>query len=397
MLDDALPEADAAAVEAQLLARGAFTSVQWLLDCGALTFAGYEDWRRGGLPTLEAAVACDRDQLLARLRGAEAAARALKLVAEPQPFYSWGDESGRELRPSRDAELARLLGGRWLRPQDAPQLDLFMDGGAAGSENELLQALAERQWRIAEDSYQQLCQLAPDNPHLGGYETLLLYGRHMGANAAVEDYEEELDALETEIAPLARDLLRDRARDYLALAWQRLATAGVAGEFDPQQPKRHPSFAWARAGDWPRVIESLRAVDGFETRPLLLARLATALWQTRRREPALLVWCHLFEVAPEFAEESAEDDRGPLAELWRDFGELPEELSAEHFSPWLLLREPGLAHHFEGTEFPTPRGRATAAVCRLLALRARGEPETAARQALQAEAPALLKIYLGDA
>lgn len=394
-----LPPLDLPAIESQLQQRGACTAVQWLLDCGELSYGAYEAWRRGQVDSLEAALDGDRAQLLQSLREAESCAAALKLASDPQPFFSWG-ESAAELCLSRDAELARLLAQRWLRPQDLPQLDLFMDGAAAGAENALALHLGERQWQRAQESYRRLCELAPDNPSLGGYEMLLLYGQHLQseppAGVSATELAEEQAALESEIAPLARDLLRGRAGDYLALAWRRLAEALPAARFDPHQPRLHPSHAWAQIPDWARTVDSVLAVPGYPEHPLLLQRLALALWHGRRREAALLLWAHLCELAPADAEEALETQAPPaLHSLWREFCEL-EELPVALFPAWLLLCEPGLAHHFHKAEFAVPGGEAVNAVRGLLQVRARKEDEVAARKHLQARSPALLKIYLAS-
>ncbi len=388
---------DLQTIEHELRHKGSFCPLHWLLDCGLLPYGQYELWRQGQLDSLEPAIGCERGPLLALLQGARQLAQKLKLVAEPQHYHDWRPEhAGRELRLSRDRELTELLGQRWLRPQDAPQLDLFMDSGAASAENALIDQLADRHWAAAEEAYAAFCSIAPNNPGLGAYETLVLYGKHLAALPDVDaaSAAEELSGLAEDIAPLARDLLGARARDYLAPAWQRLAR-GLPTAFDLTQPELHPSHAWAQIPDWPQVIASINAVADYREQPELLRRLAEALHRCQQAEASLLVWGYLFERFAEAAEDAVETQAHEgLRQLWQHFADSEEPHPPAHFAAWLLLQQPGLVHRLDGAEYPVPAGAAAAAVAELLRCRSRGEDEVAARTALQQLSPGLLRAYL---
>ena len=58
------------------------------------------------------------------------------LKREPQDFYGW-DESGGRLQASDRRERHEALSYHWLRPDDLPQQDLFMDNTAVVAENRL--------------------------------------------------------------------------------------------------------------------------------------------------------------------------------------------------------------------------------------------------------------------
>ncbi len=392
-----LPPLDLQVVEQQLLNKGAYSPLHWLLDCALLPYSAYEQWRYGEFESLEQALACDRQALLERLQDAERCAQALKLVNDPQPYFHWQpDQACRELTLSRNGELARLLAQRWVRPEDASQLDLFMDSGAAGAENELADCLTNRRWQAAETAYHQLCEIAPNNVHLGSYETLVIYGKHMDSQPpAAEELAEELAGLEADIAPLARDLLRAQAQDYLAPAWRRLAAVLPKETFDARNPSLHASYAWAQIPDWAQVIGSIEAVADYHQQASLLQRLAHALWHSRRREAALLLWGYLFELAPEQAEQAM--DAHPIAALapiWQDFTDVEPPQPLEYFPAWLLLREPGLAYHIDKSAYPVPSRKAATAIKDLLQIRAEGGDQVKARERLQAINPILLQQYL---
>lgn len=394
---------DLQTIEEQLLQKGAFCPLHWLQDSGLLPYGDYERWRYGALDTLEQAVSCERDTLLALLQGGQRHAQSLKLINDVQIYHDWRpDHAMRELTLSRDRELARVLSQRWLRPLDAPQLDLFMDSGAANAENELIDQLAGRHWALAEAAYGRLCEVAPNNTQLGGYETLALYGKHITAKPDIDtadinasELADELAGLEEDIAPLARDLLRGQARDYLAPAWQRLARNLPTQTFDPQQPTLHASHAWAQIPDWPRVIESVEATPDYPLHVELLQRLALGLAYGGRQEVALLLWAHLFELAPEQAENSVDTQAiTPLRQHWQRFSDSDEPHPLAHFPAWLLLQAPGLVHHLDTTDYPVPKGEAFRACAALLRTRAEGGDEVPARAALQAINPGLLRAYL---
>lgn len=391
-------ELDIQTLQQQIQHKGAFCPLQWLLDCGLLHYHDYERWRYGALATLAEAVTCKGDALLKLLQKGQEHARALKLVSEAQVYHDWRpDQAARTLTLSRQRELAHLLGQRWLRPQDAPQLDLFMDSGAASAENELADHLAARQWNRAEAAYAQLCEVAPNHAQLGGYETLLLYGKHIAASPAIDNaaLDDELAGLEQDIAPLARDLLCAQARDYLAPAWQRLAQSLPVDIFNPTQPARHASYAWARIPDWPQVVASIEATPDYAEHAELLHGLAQALYALGRQESALLLWARLCEQAPEQAEQQL-DARAfaPLHAHWQQFSDSEEPLPLSLFPAWLLLREPGLLHHLDEGAYPAPCGEGFRASAALLRSRVEGVDEMLARQALQALSPALLRVYL---
>jgi hypothetical protein len=394
-----VPEIGLPLVEERVQETGAFSVVQWLLDVGVLPYRRYEAWRHGELPDLETALAQDRDALQAHLAALESHARALELVNTPETFYHWQPEwAEHALTLSRDSTLAERLAQRWARPERTPQLDLFMDSGASVAERALQHALAGHNPDAAENARSRLCGLAPNHPGLGDYESLILYSRHIAEHPDVEGAEvaDELAGLDEEIAPIARSVLGERARDYLVPAWRRLAHALPRERFDPHHPRLHASYAWARIPEPDGIRDSVTAVADYASHTPLLIRLALALDHQRRNADALLVWARCYEHDPEAAREAIEQSGpGRLRQRLRAFDDLDVGLAAEDFPAWLLLQAPSLASH-DGDErgLPTPTGAAFATVRTLLRAHASGADEMPSRAWLKAHAPALLELYL---
>ena len=112
-----------------------------------------------------------------------------------------------------------------MKPQDVPQLDLFMDNTVVVTENQLRDALSSRQFDPARQQLTKLSKLNPEHPQLGCYQDLINYGRHCQSNSDIDQQQiaAEMAGLQQEVLPLARDVLGQSARDYIAFAWRRLA------------------------------------------------------------------------------------------------------------------------------------------------------------------------------
>ena len=98
---------------------------------------------------------------------------------------------------------------------------------------------------------------------------------------------ELLERMEREWVPAASTLLDARRRDFLAPLWGNIARALNSAPFDPGNPKRHASRAYREGFDWERMRRSVVAVPGYESEPVLLARLAEAHWRLHDRANAI--------------------------------------------------------------------------------------------------------------
>lgn len=392
------PALDLISVEDRVREFGAFNVIDWLLDNGLLPHERYEAWRRGELPHLESALACPAAALAEHLDHLSGHARRLGLVNDPVRYYCWRpDQAQRPLSLSPEATRARRFAQNWARQIDVGQLDLFMDSGAEVAENALREALAGHRIEEAAQAYERLCGLAPNHRHLGGYDDLLVYCRHLEAEPSpqAQACAAELAGFEAEIVPLARDLLGARARDYLAPAWRRLAAALPDEWFDPASPECHASHAWLQLPEPAAARASIEAVSGYEREPVLLLRLATSLRLQRQPAAALLVQARAIEREPETAREGSGPNGDPaLRRHLEAFDDLEEAPDPADFPAWLLLQAPGLLEPLERPELPRPSGAAFEAVLDLLRARATGADEVAARERLRAASPALLRLEL---
>jgi hypothetical protein len=250
---------DIANIDQYLSQQGRFCLIGWLLSQNYLHYADYESWRYGQLDYLDNALLIDREALAILLSDTTKYCGSLGLCSESQVFYRWECQHRVALNASKQPEYHQQLTQHWLRPQDLPQLDLFMDNSPQIIENELRDTLSGRQFDRAELLLKQLVELNPTHPHLGAYQDLLNYGQYMQSNPNIDaaSLEGELEGLKKEVLPLAEEVLMTQARDYLAFAWRRMANNLDTIPFNPQAPQLHPSFALAQIPDWPAVQQCL--------------------------------------------------------------------------------------------------------------------------------------------
>lgn len=389
------------AIDSQLMELGCFSPIEWLLNSGHLHYEAYEQWRQGDVGYLEDIVSLPHEQLAEQLQEVEVFSGQLGLTNEPQDYFCWQREgASQQLSLCREPQLSALLSKRWFRQQqDAPQMDLFMDNPAVVTENRLIDSLGDRQWNEAQRCLDLLYQQSPGHLHLGHYEGLVAYGLHTlePIETDLAAIEEELTGLESEILPLAKQLLRQKARDYLAPAWQRVAEAMESLPADSGPSALHASYAWEKLQNWPRVKSSILDKQSADTDPQLKVRLATAYCYLQQREQALLCWCHLFHLDEDFAATQIEKfpDR-QLINSWQLYADLEAEPPLSHFPAWLLLQERGLLHHIDSGWLHKLNDPIFKTVLNLL--KARHQDNTAEemgwRKELQLLSPLHLRAYL---
>lgn len=391
---------DIGAVDRFLVEHGSFTVLDWLLAEGMLAYADYAAWRDGNRETLDEALLlapADVDHLLAEV---DRHGHALHLAAEPRDIFTWSTSHPEPLKVSKRAEAHRRLVQQWRRANPAPQFDLFMDNAASVAENRLCGMLSGLRFDEATRDLNALSRLDPANKSLGHYQDLINYGRHLQTPAPADapGLRAELDGLDQEVQPLARVLLAANARDYLTLAWQRLARAlkELPAQEDPDG-RLHPSYALAQIPDWEAVRQCLETEPRLLQRPRWLQRLARACRATGRQEAGLLWWLVRIDRHPHDTASALEHCDDPvLTRLFNDFlglqNRLRIELPESGFPGFVLLRRPGLVHYL-GTVAPLERPETTLMV-RLIEARRDGKDEIALRKALGEIDLGLLAMYL---
>ncbi len=384
-----------AELEKYLSQQGNFCLLDWLLQQDLLSYSAYEAWRYGQQEFLESSFEIDQEKLLEFIAQTELQGRALGLVGEPHDYTAWISGGQKLLKASKTLSVHQGLTQHWLRANDVPQLDLFLDNTAVICENEIQANLAGRQFDAAQKKLQQLTQLNPKHVKLGSYQDLINYGSHMLASATinVESLAAEVNALEEEVVLLARDILGSNARDYIAFAWRRLGISAQGVAFNPLHPKLHVSYMLTQVPDWSAALLALAQEPSLFTSAALLQRFAMCHERLQNTSEALIAWCLLFECDANLAEVAVESKISPrLWALWEDFWDINDGGAKSFFPAFILVKNPGLVHHLH--KFPRLSSSSTGAMIELLKVFMAGGEEIQSREAVQNISPALLRLYL---
>jgi len=406
-------------VDTQILEQGAFAPLEFLIDSGRLLHSDYESWRRRQIDSLDDVLMGSKTKIRAQLDAAIGYARSIGLVEQPQTFYAWvsssnaGGASGRgssldpieePLRISTDAALNKLIAGRYVPAQSAPQMDLFFDNPVVALTNGIARALSARNLGETQRQLDRLYAQAPNHADLAAFDRLLEALGHL--DQPVVHARQELEFL-TDITPTAKRLLSWEARDLLAPLWQQLADALKTQPFLPAEPNLHGSFAFLQALNWAAAGAAVQAEPAWWSHPDLCLRLATSSFYQQRRTDSLTAWFHLCWRAPEQAAEALGNPRQPdtgIKAQWQRFLDSEEDLPSgspdlaltpADFPAWLLLRDPGLTLQL-ARDLPTgitPAEEHYRCVHRWIDARRaqRTDEEMALRKTLQARHPGLFR------
>jgi hypothetical protein len=388
---------DIATVDSQISQQGQFCLLDWMLDKNFIPYADYESWRYGRISYLDTCFALTEEDLLRLIQQAQQSCSELKLSSEPQEFYPW-DSRREPLQISRDLQRHQHLAARWFARRDVPQLDLFMDNSAAIAENQLLDHLANRQFRLAQEALQRLTRLNPQHARLGGYQDLINYALHCDTQSQIEEeaLAPEVWGLDQEVTPLARELLGVKSRDFLAFAWRRLAQNLTQVPFSASEPELHRSYAYLQIPDWQALCRCLEQEAHLYDSPILIARLAQAYLQCQQVNAFYCLWGILFERYAEAGEQMI-GQQGLLTEKWDQFLAFDDEWPAEYFLGFLLIQQPGLLNVLDNLPvlqkagIQNPVNRITRD---LLHARLTEADEKPHREALKNASPVMLSCYL---
>ena len=390
---------DIATVDSQVSQHGQFCLLDWMLSENFIPYAAYEDWRYGRVATLDTAFTLQDDDLQRLLERALQTCRELKLQAESQTFFPWDGAQRSALSLSENAQRHESLATRWTARKDVPQMDLFMDNSAAIAENQVLEALANRQFEAAGAALQRLTKLNPRHSKLGGYQDLINYGLHCVSSAAIapENLAAEFQGLDQEVAPLAGELLGNRRRDFLAFAWRRMADNLRQKPFSLTEPELHCSYAYWQIPDWQALVNCLEQEPQLFESPVLMARLAQGFLQCQQVNAFYLLWGFLFERFAEDAERLIGQQGELLVEKWDQFLAFDEDWPAEHFLGFLLIQQPGLVQVLDNLPLlqrVQSNNSVNRAAVELVRTRLAEQDEREAREALKKVSPIMLSFYL---
>jgi hypothetical protein len=397
-------------IDTQILEQGAFAPLEFLIESGRLIHGDYESWRRREINSLDDVLMGSKEKIRTQLESAAGYARSIGLVEQPQTFYAWAsgaaDHGDEPLRLSVDAQLHRLIGGRYVPAQNAPQMDLFFDNPVVALTNGIVRALSARNLDETQRQLDRLYAQAPNHSDLAAFDRLLAALGHL--DRPIDDPRRELAFL-LDITPAAKRLLGWEARDLLAPLWRQLADTLWSQAFAIGEPNLHRSFALIQAQDWPGASDAVHREPQWWLHAPLCLRLAQSCFYQQRRSDALTAWFHLCWHAPAEAADALDNRRQPdtgISALWRRFVDCEEDLwprgippesalTAADFPAWLLLREPGLNLQL-ARDLPignTPAEETYRTVHRWIDARRanRSADELALRKTLQADHPVLFR------
>ena len=283
----------------------------------------------------------DVDVVLVTLKKAASYAQKLELQASVINYMGWEDATEKPLCLSRDRQMLEYLGTSYEPAQNRFQMDLFMDSPITAVLNAIVKALGQRNPDEADKQLHQLEEMDSNHPQIEILNVLLKAQRNL--YEPVVDINDELETLEQHIVPLAEDVLRHEARDFLAQHWWKLAEVLQGIEFDPKTPKLHSSYVSAHAYDWNSVRTSIEWEDDWYQHPVLLIRHVKACTMLRY-EPA--AYLSVFRLCWHYPEQlvvafSGNTPSG-LKQQWQLFEDNFEELDVESFPAWYLMSHSGL-------------------------------------------------------
>lgn len=383
-------------VEEYLSQHNYFCLVDWLIERSLLAYADYEQWRYGKLQYLKDAVKLDEAALAHLADTLPKLTDSLNLAKDDTRISGWNTGTDEELPFSSNPQWQDWFCGRWMRAHDIPQLDLFMDNSAVITENALQNALAARDFALANNELAALTEHNSKHGKLGEYRDLILYGEHIANLQHIDEAGiiAERDGLANEVVPLARDVLGQHARDYLAFAWRKLSEN--LAEFPSliqRKPEYHPSLCLAQIPDWTAVNALLTKEPATTSQTTLTELYAKSCEQISDYDALVMAWAQLFEIDAEAAENAIEERKSLyIWEHWQNYWEHFEDYPTEYFPAYLFALHAGLVH--KDHQMWAWRHAATAAMYSALETDIRQNDRIAARAAAKACDQKLLDMFI---
>lgn len=394
-------------VDDQLLEQGAFSVLELLLAIGRLAYSDYESWRRCEIEFLDSVLMGSPEKIRAQIEQAVSYARSIGLIEQPQEFTSWQTDTAaghKPLRISNQQQLHRLMAGRFIPAQQAPQMDLFLDNPVAALTNGIVQSLAAGNAPDAQRQLDRLYSIAPNHSDLAAYDRLLATLNRLGQ---LSDAQQALDYL-LETMPTAKRLLGGQWRELLTPLWRQLADVLDGRSFSADQPQLHRTFALSQAQDWAGVSACVLKEPQWWLQPSLCLALANSGAFQHRRIEALTGWFNLCWHSPDEAAAALNKTQQPDAGIgaaWQKFLAVEDELDDVgaddaaltpcDFPAWMLLHEAGLARQLgiELAQTQTPGEERYRCVHKWIEARRaqKRDDELALRKALQVSQPMLFR------
>ncbi|QFY88008.1 hypothetical protein D5125_00110 [Magnetovirga frankeli] len=321
-----------AKVDPLLEQQGEYLPLELLLAEGRLFYADYDAWRGGQLEHLQECLFGDEHSAQQLLLQAAAYCQALGFKPSPCHYRQWSSEQ--VLKFSLDSQWDSLFQTGYRKDDSQPQLDLFMDNIGNNLANDCRAALAERNAAKAAQILELLIKADLKNKQIDPLRELI----EVAANWPTGDLDaNQIRRLQEAITPLAQDLLRARANDFLTPYWRQAARQ--LQDRDPAQA----SWFWTQAQDWPAVRAGIEQLSDWPQQAELLMRHARACLQLKDNRQILLDLLQLSWRWPGRIPELIARLDGLYRHNWQSFQDSDCELEARDFPAWLLITLPGQA------------------------------------------------------
>ena len=328
-------------VDGILFNRGYYEPLMFLQQQGSLDYHHYHVWRRGGEDCLDLLLSGDRGEILKSLVDAAKYAQKLGLEAIEHNYTGWKDAAETQLCLSNDKQLQSYLHTHYQLPQKRRQMDIFMDSPATRVSNTLVKSIYAHNLAEASRQLLQLQEIEPEHSQLEDYSLLL--NTLALEDEPVANIDDELEWLEQQVVPRAKEILKREARDFLIPQWWRLSLALQDFAFNQDTPKLHCSYMNAHAYDWNGVRDSVEWEKNWYKQPVLLMRHARACYMLND-EIAFNIsifrvfWNFSYEVDAIFET----DTYRQLKQEWLNFQDDQKGFADSAFPAWYLMRHSGL-------------------------------------------------------
>lgn len=323
-------------VDAILFEEGCFSSIAWLIREGHLDYADYLNWRKSGIAFLEDHFSIPLPEIIANLKRAHVYAEKLKLDVVSQPYVSIGQQ---ELKVCRSPANEALFTTVYQPVEARIQMDLFFDSAPVLVVQDLIKAIVDKRNEDIVRLLPQVQSLAPQKYTL--FDDLLAQQNKL---ICCPDSKSKIEFLLNTLTPLAFNVLKRFANDFLTPCWQQLSLELSGRRFEAEFPEDHLSFTAFKAFQWREVIAAIERETYWNTQACLLYRYAEACFKLNQELAGLENWFRLFMVFPESAEQLiAGTGNYLLLTDWQNFNELDPELDSVLFPVWIVLKKPALA------------------------------------------------------
>jgi len=327
-------------IDKLILENGEYSPLQYLLQEGRLDYTDYDAWRDGQVPLLSASLFGNLEQIIEQWVNAEDYLQQLGWCSETIIYRPRHSDNNERLVFSDNSKWEFYFNKRFTKSAEQPQTDMFMDSPATTIFNKAIMAVTQIDKTTAREHLEKLFDIAPNHHRIADLERLIEALESLHCH--VTNPEQELHALQIDITPIAKNLLRKNSRDLTIPLWQRLTRALAQNTYDSHNPELHASYTALQSQDWNTVRQCIEDEPNWKNSPVLITRHARACYRLHLVDKSLLSWFELCWKFPQECDAIEQYSHTELQQSWLRFQELEPELPEHAFPAWLLMVKPGL-------------------------------------------------------